>query len=198
MNDKEIARELDYNFIALQHQVTELIPQLIFEQSHVFHEVLRKIESGSGPLSFLDVPGGSGKTSRGGTLRQCKLLVWEKSTISHKKSIEALNRTLQDSRDGTNIMGGMMILLTGDFWQTLPVIQRGTAANEIRACIKSSSLWAKVEKFSLKTNMRGHLHNGVDSGHYAKTLLKIGAGYLEADAGRWYFIFQRILNCCRK
>ncbi|GFX32429.1 hypothetical protein TNCV_2173491 [Trichonephila clavipes] len=32
--DNEIARELDYDFIALQHQVTELIPQLTPERRH--------------------------------------------------------------------------------------------------------------------------------------------------------------------
>ena len=44
----EIAQELFYDFIALQHQVTQLIPQLLPEQSHVFHQVLSKIESGNG------------------------------------------------------------------------------------------------------------------------------------------------------
>ncbi|GFV61883.1 ATP-dependent DNA helicase [Trichonephila clavipes] len=74
--------------------------------------------------------------------------MWDESTMSHKKVIEALNCTLQDLRDSTDIMGRMVVLLAGDFRQTLPVIQRGTLVDEIRACIKSSSLWAKVEKFS--------------------------------------------------
>lgn len=90
--------------------------------------------------------------------------------MSHKKAIEALNRTLQDLRDNTDIMGGMVVLLAGDFRQTLPVIQKGTPADEIEACIKSSSLWTRVEKFSLKTNMRVHLYNDVNSGHYADTI----------------------------
>jgi PIF1 helicase. len=60
--DDEIAQELGYDFIALQHQVTQLIPQLPPEQSHVFHQVLSKIESGNGALFFHDAPGGTGKT----------------------------------------------------------------------------------------------------------------------------------------
>ncbi|GFS81360.1 ATP-dependent DNA helicase [Trichonephila clavipes] len=93
--------------------------------------------------------------------QRSKLLVWDESTMSHKKAIEALNRTLQDSRDSTDIMGEILVLLAGDFLQTLSVIQRSTSADEIAACIKSSSLWAKVEKFSLKMNMRVHLHNDI-------------------------------------
>ncbi|GFT69831.1 hypothetical protein TNCV_3914431 [Trichonephila clavipes] len=85
------------------------------QQSPVFHQMLRKIESSSSAPFFLD-------TSRGIGLR-CS----------------------------TDIMGRMIGLLAGDFLKTLPVIQRGMPADEIRACIKSSNLWATVEKFSLKT-----------------------------------------------
>ena len=46
----------------MQHQVTQLIPQLLPEQSHVFHQVLSKTESGNGALFLLDVPGETGKT----------------------------------------------------------------------------------------------------------------------------------------
>ncbi|GFW58559.1 ATP-dependent DNA helicase [Trichonephila clavipes] len=70
-------------------------------------------------------------SSRGKMLRECKLLVWDESTMSHKKAIEALNRTLQDLRESTDIMGGKVDLLPGDFRQTLPVIQSGTTADEI-------------------------------------------------------------------
>ncbi|GFY41464.1 ATP-dependent DNA helicase [Trichonephila inaurata madagascariensis] len=55
------SRELGYDFIALQHQVTELIPELTPEQSHVFHQVLRKMEFGSGVLFFIDAPERTGK-----------------------------------------------------------------------------------------------------------------------------------------
>ncbi|GFT42634.1 ATP-dependent DNA helicase [Trichonephila clavipes] len=218
-----LLHHLDNDFIALQHQVAELVPQLLPEQNHVFLQVLHTIDSGNGGLFFLGAPGGTGKTfllklllmsvrkgkriavsvassgiaatlliggrtahsvlklplnlaqedspicnfsknsSRGKMLRECKLLVWDESTMSHKKAIEALNRTLQDLRDSKDIMGGMVVLLAGDFRQTLPVIQRGRLADEIQACIKSSNLWSRVEKLSLKTNMRVHLHNDVDS-----------------------------------
>lgn len=59
--NNEITREPDYDFIALQHQVTELLPQLLPEQNHVFR-VLNKIDSGNSGLFFLDTPGGTAKT----------------------------------------------------------------------------------------------------------------------------------------
>ncbi|GFT02490.1 ATP-dependent DNA helicase [Trichonephila clavipes] len=78
--------------------------------------------------------------SRGRLLRQSKLLVLDEIMMVHKKAIGVLNLSLQDLRDSTDIMGGMLVLLDGAFRQTLPVIQRGTPAVEIIACIKSSRL----------------------------------------------------------
>ena len=115
--------------------------------------------------------------------------------MPHKKAIEALNLT-QDLQDSTDIMGGMVVLLADDFRHSLPVIKRGMSADEIRACIKSSS-WAKVEKFNLKANTRVHLHNDVDSGHYADTLLKID-GCLDTDAEGYILLSREFCIFSRK
>ncbi|XP_062538157.1 uncharacterized protein LOC134206452 [Armigeres subalbatus] len=78
-------------------------------------------------------------------LQQCKIIVWDECTMAHKKSLQALERTLQDLRDTRILFGGVLILLAGDFRQTLPVIPRSTAADEINACLKSSNLWRHVK-----------------------------------------------------
>ncbi|GFY10127.1 hypothetical protein TNCV_1946721 [Trichonephila clavipes] len=49
--------ELDYDFIALQHQVAELVHNYFHSKNHAFHQVLRKTDSGNGRLFFLDAPG---------------------------------------------------------------------------------------------------------------------------------------------
>jgi hypothetical protein len=48
-------------------------------------------------------------------LQQSKLIVWDECTMAHKKSLEALDRTLQDLRKNKNRFGGAMILLADDF-----------------------------------------------------------------------------------
>ncbi|GFY13975.1 ATP-dependent DNA helicase [Trichonephila clavipes] len=78
-------------------------------------------------------------------------------------------------------MGGVVVLLAGDFRQTLHVIERGTSEDEINACLKASYLWTKVEKHYLTTNMRVQLFNDVESGAYAQKLLEIGEGHLDID-----------------
>ncbi|XP_024892751.1 uncharacterized protein LOC112467995 [Temnothorax curvispinosus] len=63
-------------------------------------------------------------------LRDCKLIVWDESTMAHKGGFEALSTTLKDIKGNDGVMGGVTVLLAGDFRQTLPVVQRGTRADE--------------------------------------------------------------------
>lgn len=68
--------------------------------------------------------------------------------MSH--SLEALDRTVRDLRRNARIFGGALILLSGDFRQTLPVISRSTPADELNACLKSSVLWRHLQKLNGK------------------------------------------------
>ncbi|GFT68521.1 ATP-dependent DNA helicase [Trichonephila clavipes] len=54
----------------------------------------------------------------GKVLRSCQLIIWDECTMAHKKSLEALNRTLQDLRGNEQLFDGALILLAGDFQQT--------------------------------------------------------------------------------
>lgn len=109
-------------------------------------------------------------------LQQCKLIVWDECTMAHKKSLEALNRTLKDLRGNQELFGGVTILLSGDFRQTLPVIPRSTAADELNACLKASYLWRNITKLTLSTNMRVRLQNDASAEEFAKQLLDMGNG----------------------
>merc|ERR1711923_356518 len=63
-------------------------------------------------------------------LRQCSLIVWDECTMSRKQALEAVDRLLKDLRKNSDLMGNVTVVLSGDFRQTLPVIKRGTKANE--------------------------------------------------------------------
>ena len=101
--------------------------------------------------------------------------------MAHKLALEALNRTLQDVRSDSNLMGGVTVLLAGDFRLTLPVIPKGTPAEEPAACLKSSVLWRHVEMLTLSTKMRAHLHGDEMAGDFSRVLLDIGNGALPVD-----------------
>jgi ATP-dependent DNA helicase PIF1 len=56
--------------------------------------------------------------------------------MAHKRALEALDVTVEDLRGNNNLMGGALILLCGDFRQTLPAIPKSAPADEIHACLK--------------------------------------------------------------
>lgn len=101
--------------------------------------------------------------------------------MAHKKSLEALDRTLKDLRNNQNQFGGAMILLSGDFRQTLPVVPRSTQADELNACLKSSNLWKHVKVLHLSKNMRVMLQNDQYGEIFSKQLIDIGNGKFPID-----------------
>lgn len=115
-------------------------------------------------------------------LRLTSIILWDECTMANKKSLEAFNRTMQDLRGNQQLFGGALILLSGDFRQTLPVIPRSTPADEINACLKSSVLWRYVHKLTLNINMRIHLQNDPAAHEFSKQLLEIGDGKIQIDS----------------
>ena len=110
-----------------------------------------------------------------------KIIIWDECTMAHKRALEALDRTLKDLRNDSRHFGGAMILLSGDFRQTLPVIPRSTAADEINASLKSSYLWRYVMKLQLSSNMRVALLNDLSAEDFSMQLLNIGNGRVPVD-----------------
>ncbi|XP_067124547.1 uncharacterized protein [Centruroides vittatus] len=92
----------------------------------------------------------------------------------HKGAVEAFNRMLQDLQHNNDVMGGATVLLCGDFRKTLPVVPRGTRADEVNDCLKSSSLWLKIKILHLKTNMRVNLNRDAKAKEFADLLIQIG------------------------
>jgi hypothetical protein len=112
----------------------------------------------------------------GRLLQECRLIIWDECTMSHKRAYEALDRTLRDLRKNNTLMGGVVVVLAGDFRQTLPVIPRGTRADELQACLKASSLWQKVMRMELRTNMRAVIFGDNSAGQFAHHLQQLGDG----------------------
>ncbi|XP_037926227.1 uncharacterized protein LOC119661104 [Hermetia illucens] len=108
-------------------------------------------------------------------LQVCKLIVWDECTMAHKRSLEALDRTLKDLHDNQTTFGGAMIR------QTLPVIPRSTVADELNACLKSSNLWQYVKTLQLTTTMRVFLQQDETANVFAKQLLDIGNNKVAVD-----------------
>ncbi|XP_025409114.1 uncharacterized protein LOC112682657 [Sipha flava] len=119
-------------------------------------------------------------------LQKSAIIIWDECTMTHKHSLEAFHRTMQDLKGNHKLFGGTVILLSGDFRQTLPVIPHSTFADEINACLKQSFLWTSVETLRLTMNMRVQLQNDPTAQVFSKQLLDIGNGEIELHQNTQY------------
>ena len=79
------------------------------------------------------------------------------------------------------MMGGIPTLLSGDFRQILPVVQKGTRAQAVDASLKRSVLWEAIVQLRLTANMRVALQGNNDPGNFSDQLLALGEGRLDED-----------------
>ncbi|KAJ8871979.1 hypothetical protein PR048_028319 [Dryococelus australis] len=181
----DVIRKRDYDTTASEVHVNEMEPRLLLQQTEIFHQILSPQLREDRNIALAVASSNSAVTMLSGELTAHSVFklplnfeTEETSTCNIIKSsnrdalfqqcrLTALNRSLQDIRDNRALMGCVVVLLTGDFLQTLSVIERGTLADEVNTCFKASPLWTTVETLHLITNMRVQLYNDLESGAYA-------------------------------
>uniref|UniRef100_A0ABD2WQT2 ATP-dependent DNA helicase n=1 Tax=Trichogramma kaykai TaxID=54128 RepID=A0ABD2WQT2_9HYME len=90
----------------------------------------------------------------GDYLRQVKIIIWDEISMASKDAFEAVSRLLKDVSNNDKLFGGKVIVVAGDFRQTLPIVRHGTKAHIIANCVKHSSMWHKFRSFALFENKR--------------------------------------------
>ena len=85
-------------------------------------------------------------------------------------------RTLQKVRGNTKLFGGLCVVFSGDWRQILPIIQGGSEAQIVNACLKYSPIWSSVAVHHLVDNMRVRLSGSTEVEEHSKWLLKVGLG----------------------
>ena len=104
--------------------------------------------------------------------------------MAHRNVYEAIDRSLRDVRQDERPFGGLTVVFSGDWRQILPVVRKGSRADVIDACFKSSPLWRHVTVKTLTRNMRIAQSAETDSDEdaaFALYLLKIGEGKISVD-----------------
>ena len=112
-------------------------------------------------------------SSEAKVLQQCLLIIIDEVTMLTKHGFRCIDRLLRDIMKSDYPFGGKVVVIGGDFRQTLPVVARGTRVDVIESCIKSSDLWHFFTKLSLVTNMRSEGRN-----EHNQWLLNVGSGNL--------------------
>nr|GEV42900.1 DNA helicase [Tanacetum cinerariifolium] len=115
-------------------------------------------------------------------LRRTNLIIWDEAPINYRRCFEALDRCLRDILDNLHtLFVGRIIMLGGDFRQTLPVKKKASKPEIIDAPITSSYLWAGFKIYTLTYNMRLY-QSGLTKAekerlnHFSAWLLDIGNG----------------------
>ena len=112
-------------------------------------------------------------------LKLAKLIVWDEAPMAHRHLLETLDRSLRDLMQNNLPFGGKVIVLAGDYRQTLPIVPRGNRGQIVGATHpRSQSLWRHFRVFFLRDNMRVIMAGGdeVDSRWYMDWLLRVGDG----------------------
>jgi ATP-dependent DNA helicase PIF1 len=111
-------------------------------------------------------------------IRQAKLIIIDEVTMLPKHGLRCIDLLLKDLMKTNRPFGGKVIVIGGDFRQTLPVVPRGKEIDIIETCIKSSDLWQHFFQLSLITNMRSE---GQDD--FNRWLLDVGIGAVQPITG---------------
>ncbi|RUS72804.1 hypothetical protein EGW08_019441 [Elysia chlorotica] len=115
-------------------------------------------------------------TSLSRLIQDYSVTIIDEAPMLHKIVYEASDRTLKDVCSSSEVMGGIPVLLCGDFRQILPVVPSGTRADIANACIKKSYHWQELTVLRLTTNMRVHMHNEQDAASFSNLLLNVVDG----------------------
>ena len=109
-------------------------------------------------------------------IRMSKIIVLDEAPMLHKYQLEALDRSLQDIEGNENPFGGKILVLSGDFRQTLAVIKNANSAAVVDAALNRSYLWKHFKVMQLKENMRVKASGNPLLEAFDKWTLSIGNG----------------------
>ncbi|KAG3037202.1 hypothetical protein PC121_g24109 [Phytophthora cactorum] len=122
-----------------------------------------------------------------GLIQKASLVIWDEVPMTQRHAFGAVDRSLRGLMDNDDeAFGGKVFVLSGDFRQILPVVVRGTPAQTIDACLKSSTLWPKFQQLHLRENMRvmsaQNESTATELAEFSELLLQVGEGRHEINS----------------
>ena len=79
--------------------------------------------------------------------RKTSLIIWDEATMANRLLIEALDIGLKELTDSDEPFGGKVVVLAGDFRQTLPILKLASRPQIVDMTLKKSPLWKHLEVF---------------------------------------------------
>lgn len=110
-------------------------------------------------------------------IRSATAIIWDEATMAPGIALTAIDRILKEIMNNRKPFGGKVLLLGGDFRQTLPVVKHGDRTKIVEASIKFHQLWDKFKILRLTNNVRS-----LDPS-FSEWLLRVGDGVHEKTDG---------------
>jgi len=124
------------------------------------------------------VSGVTQNSSQGEYLNSAKLIIIDEASMTPSGAITVIDRLFRDLTQHPNLknipFAGKVVLFSGDFRQTLPVVPHAGRNVILDNCLKNNPLWPEITKLRLEKNMR--LKEGEEE--FARFLLQVGNGSL--------------------
>ncbi|XP_073030705.1 uncharacterized protein [Primulina eburnea] len=87
-------------------------------------------------------------------IRSESAIVWDEAPMANRYTFESVSKSFQDIMDNKIAFRGKRMVFGGDFRQVLPVVKRGSKAEQIAASISRSTFWHRMKIIRLQQNMR--------------------------------------------
>lgn len=118
-----------------------------------------------------------GKQSNLATLiKEAALIIWDEASMARRENVRALDLFLKDLCSSSVPFGGKVVVLGGDFRQTVPIVPKKSLQEVIEYSLVSSDLWPLFKRFRLTENVRAK-----EDPEFAKFLLALGNGELQDE-----------------
>ncbi|KAG2197507.1 hypothetical protein INT47_007116 [Mucor saturninus] len=111
-------------------------------------------------------------------INDAKLIIWDEAPMMNKMTFECVSRLLQEITGNYSLpFGGKVVVLGGDFRQTLPIVQFGSRSDIVNACVTNSVLFRDCKVLRLLRNMRLTSDSILEDGTpFQDYLLGVGEG----------------------
>ena len=87
-------------------------------------------------------------------IKMTRLIVIDEATLLDNRLLQAFNECLKDIMETEVVFGGKVVVLSGDFRQTLSVVKGALRAGIIARCLNQHTLWSYIDVVKLTQNMR--------------------------------------------
>ena len=123
-------------------------------------------------------------------LKGMNVLIWDEAPTSNNKVLTVVDEKLREIMKNDLPFGGKIMLLGGDFRQTLPILEHATKIQLIQCLLKYHRLWKFFTIHDLHENMRAK----PDEKEFVDYILSVGDGSINDDEEKVLLPDQSIMK----